>query len=40
MEQQLIEALKNPMNFLTLAIFSFIACFAMFRAMNDRKKRK
>ncbi|EST59135.1 hypothetical protein GWJ07_20655 [Proteus sp. G2639] len=40
MEQQLIEALKNSMNFLTLAIFSFIACFAMFRAMNDRKKKK
>ncbi|MDD9340314.1 MAG: hypothetical protein PV362_11850 [Providencia heimbachae] len=40
MEQQLIDALKESVNFLTLAVFSFIACFAMYRAKDDRKKNR
>ncbi|EMI7064832.1 MULTISPECIES: hypothetical protein [Providencia] len=38
MEQQLIDALKESVNFLTLAVFSFIACFAMYRTKNERKR--
>lgn len=40
MEQQLIGALKDSVNFLTLAVFSFIACFAMYRTKNERKRNK
>lgn len=40
MEQQLIESLKESVNYLTLAVFSFIACFAMYRAKQERKKNK
>lgn len=38
MDQQLIDALKDSVNFLTLSVFSFIACFAMYRTKNERKR--
>ncbi|HEM6844617.1 TPA: hypothetical protein U2I45_001227 [Providencia rettgeri] len=40
MEQQLIGVLKESVNFLTLAVFSFIACFAMYKAKDERKKNR
>lgn len=40
MEQQIINALKESVNFLTLAVFLFIACFAVYRTKNERKRNK